>query len=318
MSSGDAVASLRLPMTAMPKAPKKTRKPDADYCMGLCTDAGPTCSGFVLNTEGCFFRSGPLLQQVSSTDECFEKLAPKLAYHRTNRVDCQGSSKAHIVSDGTDCDAPVNGKYGCTRKADVDYCQQVCSDAGAQCTGFSYNPTGCFFRSGPLSMKPAPGSACYEKAMVMSGIMQKKEPGSYLGEACDVRTATFDPTKEGVCSLSGRAISDPKPKKGFVVPKTAFAPTADEAQYFCVLYELDYVKAVEFHVVAECGGMHHHHPPPLLSPYPPVHAPSLPPYPPMSPPPGGAVSQDAALDSAAARTAAQPSSSHPTVHRWAR
>ena len=77
------------------------------------------------------------------------------------------------------CDGGSTVLYRCTRWSAYDagtepsaekvaYCQSACSSS-AECSGFTINPTGCYFRSGPLTIGDAGTnsdhlpSRCYSK-----------------------------------------------------------------------------------------------------------------------------------------------------------
>ena len=102
------------------------------------------------------------------------------SYTVTEDSICQGTSNAYFVDDGTSCDNPQGGLYRCTRNADDEYCKELCT-AAPECSGFSRNEQGCFFRSGPLTLtdplvtSPADGALlaperCYEKNTLPVGL----------------------------------------------------------------------------------------------------------------------------------------------------
>ena len=75
-------------------------------------------------------------------------------------------------------------------------------------------------------------------------------------QGSDLQLLTFDPKIEGLCSLTGGAISAPRTRPGFVVRKLGSALKASSAAYYCAVLDAGFAKAVEFHVDVTNGGIY--------------------------------------------------------------
>ena len=83
-------------------------------------------------------------------------------------------------------------------------------------------------------------------------LLSESEPGTYLGPGGDARSAKFDPSQEGLCTLKGDGVM-PSPQAGVVVPKTTATATKASARYTCIIWQAGQLKAVEFEVLSGCS-----------------------------------------------------------------
>ena len=173
----------------------------------------------------------PALNSLYGCHCCTAPSSP--LYISTKGMHCQGLGNAYIVpdSDRTNCGAIKSGKHHCTHKANVEYCKQLCTEAGGSCSGFSYSSTGCYFRNGLLVNTPRTTDTCYEKDS--SGIYLSDPIWSVYRtisspESACAATSPPPPLPEGALGIpSPPSNPEPKPPPSLPGPSPPPLPPGD-------------------------------------------------------------------------------------------